>query len=61
MPDHSFPRHWPKTSYDPKYDPIVDAGPGHNRDHAPTYWIGTAGRRRRMTARFRGTWMPTWS
>ena len=43
MSDHSFPRHWPKTSYDPKYDPIVDAGPGHNRDHAPTYWIGTAG------------------
>lgn len=37
------PRHWPKASYDPKYDPIVDAGPGHNRDYAPTYWIGTAG------------------
>lgn len=43
MVDNSIPRHWPKTSYDPKYDPIVDAGPGHNRDHAPTYWIGTAG------------------
>lgn len=37
------PRHWPKASYDPKYDPIVDAGPGHNRDYAPTYWIDTAG------------------
>jgi taurine dehydrogenase large subunit len=43
MVDNSIPRHWPKTSYDPKYDPIIDAGPGHNRDHAPTYWIGTAG------------------
>ncbi len=39
----SRPRHWPKASYDPKYDPVVDAGPGHNRDYAPTYWIGTAG------------------
>lgn len=37
------PRHWPRASYDPKYDPIVDAGPGHNRDYAPTYWIDTAG------------------
>ncbi len=37
------PRHWPKTSYDPRYDPIVDAGPGHNRDYAPTYWVDTAG------------------
>jgi taurine dehydrogenase large subunit len=37
------PRHWPRASYDPKYDPIVDAGPGHNREYAPTYWIGTAG------------------
>jgi taurine dehydrogenase large subunit len=37
------PKHWPKASYDPKYDPVVDAGPGHNRDYAPTYWIGTAG------------------
>ena len=43
MPDKHRPRHWPRASYDPKYDPIVDAGPGHNRDHAPTYWIGTAG------------------
>ena len=43
MPDGSFPLCWPKASYDPKYDPIVDAGPGHNRDFAPTYWIGTAG------------------
>ncbi len=43
MLDNTLPRHWPKSSYDPKYDPIIDAGPGHNRDHAPTYWIGTAG------------------
>ena len=43
MPDKHRPRHWPRASYDPKYDPMVDAGPGHNRDHAPTYWIGTAG------------------
>lgn len=37
------PKHWPKASYDPHYDPVVDKGPGHNRDYAPTYWIGTAG------------------
>lgn len=37
------PKHWPKASYDPHYDPIVDSGPGHNRNYAPTYWIGTAG------------------
>lgn len=43
MPDGAFPFAWPKASYDPRYDPIVDAGPGHNRDFAPTYWIGTAG------------------
>ncbi len=30
-------------NYDPHYDPIADAGPGHNRDYAPTYWIATAG------------------
>ena len=34
---------WPPDRYDPRYDPLVDAGPGHNRDYAPTYWIGTAG------------------
>ena len=43
MVDDTIPRHWPRSSYDPKYDPVIDAGPGHNRDHAPTYWIGTAG------------------
>lgn len=43
MPDSLRPKHWPKASYDPHYDPIVDAGPGHNRDYAPTYWIDTAG------------------
>jgi glycine/D-amino acid oxidase-like deaminating enzyme len=37
------PKHWPKASYDPRYDPVVDTGPGHNRDYAPTYWIDTAG------------------
>jgi glycine/D-amino acid oxidase-like deaminating enzyme len=26
------PKHWPKASYDPRYDPIVDTGPGHNRE-----------------------------
>ncbi|MBN9065394.1 MAG: FAD-binding oxidoreductase, partial [Rhizobiales bacterium] len=30
-------------SYDPRYDPVVDTGPGRNRDYAPTYWIATAG------------------
>jgi len=37
------PKHWPKSFYDPHCDPLVDRGPGHNRDYAPTYWIGTAG------------------
>lgn len=31
------------NEYDPRYDPLVDRGPGHNRDYAPTYWIATAG------------------
>lgn len=43
MPDSLRRKHWPKASYDPHYDPIVDAGPGHNRNYAPTYWIDTAG------------------
>ena len=43
MPDKVRLKHWPSASYDPRYDPLVDAGPGHNRDYAPTYWIGTAG------------------
>jgi len=34
-----------RDRYDPRYDPIVDSGPGHNRDYAPTYWIDTAGAR----------------
>src|SRR5690606_22590362 len=29
--------------YDPLYDPITDAGPGHDLAYAPTYWIATAG------------------
>ncbi|MEM7024497.1 MAG: FAD-binding oxidoreductase [Pseudomonadota bacterium] len=41
--DQLRPSHWPRSSYDPRYDPLTDAGPGHNRDYAPTYWIGTAG------------------
>jgi taurine dehydrogenase large subunit len=32
-----------RNAYDPRYDPMVDVGPGRNRDYAPTYWIGTAG------------------
>ena len=43
MADTLRPKHWPRASYDPRYDPLTDAGPGHNRDYAPTYWIGTAG------------------
>lgn len=43
MPNDIRPKHWPKASYDPHYDPLVDRGPGHNRDYAPTYWIGSAG------------------
>ena len=31
------------NAYDPKYDPLVHVGPGHNCDYAPTYWIDTAG------------------
>ena len=33
----------PLQPYDPKYDPLVDATPGRNRDYAPTYWVATAG------------------
>jgi glycine/D-amino acid oxidase-like deaminating enzyme len=29
--------------YDPQYDPLVAPHPGHGRDYAPTYWVGTAG------------------
>jgi len=43
MPDRLRPKYWPKASHDPRYERLVDAGPGHNRDYAPTYWIGTAG------------------
>jgi taurine dehydrogenase large subunit len=43
MTDQLRPKHWPQASYDPRYDPLTDAGPGHNRDYAPTYWIATAG------------------
>src|SRR5260370_5694264 len=30
--------------YDPQYDPLVAANPGHGTGYAPTYWVGTAGR-----------------
>ena len=33
----------PRSPYDPRHDPLTDAGPGMNRDYAPTYWIATAG------------------
>ena len=32
-----------RDDYDPRYDPITDASPGHGRAHAPTYWMGTCG------------------
>jgi taurine dehydrogenase large subunit len=32
-----------RKPYDPTYDPVVAPDPGHGRDYAPTYWIGTAG------------------
>ena len=31
------------SGFDPKYDPLVARTPGHGRDYAPTYWVGTAG------------------
>ncbi len=31
------------STYDPHYDPLVAATPGHGRDYAPTYWVATAG------------------
>lgn len=33
----------PSQPYDPAYDPLKSKTPGHGRDYAPTYWIGTAG------------------
>ncbi len=33
----------PLHPYDPRYDPLVHATPGHGRAYAPTYWVGTAG------------------
>jgi glycine/D-amino acid oxidase-like deaminating enzyme len=32
-----------QAPYDPHYDPLVSASPGHNRQYAPTYWVDTAG------------------
>lgn len=31
------------AAYDPSYDPLASLTPGHGREYAPTYWIGTAG------------------
>ncbi|MGE6696407.1 NAD(P)/FAD-dependent oxidoreductase [Hyphomonas sp. NPDC076900] len=31
------------SSYDPQYDPLRQAIPGHGSAYAPTYWIATAG------------------
>ena len=33
----------PLSTYDPQFDPLYDAGPGHGRAYAPTYWIDTLG------------------
>jgi glycine/D-amino acid oxidase-like deaminating enzyme len=30
-------------AYNPAYDPLVEATPGHGQQYAPSYWIGTAG------------------
>ena len=43
MPHPLRTKHWPRDSYDPHYDPLVDAVPSHKRDYVPTYWIGSAG------------------
>ncbi|SJN27479.1 FAD dependent oxidoreductase [Vibrio casei] len=32
-----------KEAYDPAYDPLKDKNPGHGKEYAPTYWVGTAG------------------
>jgi glycine/D-amino acid oxidase-like deaminating enzyme len=31
------------STYDPLFDPVTDVGVGCGRDHAPTYWMATAG------------------
>ena len=31
------------ADYDPRYDPLVHATPGHGRGYAPTYWVASAG------------------
>ncbi|CAG9265570.1 FAD-dependent oxidoreductase [Paraburkholderia unamae] len=33
----------PLAPYDPTYDPLVAANPGHGVDYAPTYWVASAG------------------
>lgn len=33
-----------RTPYNPKYDPMTDRSIGSGSAHAPTYWIGTAGK-----------------
>ena len=43
MDSQVIPFSRPHDPYDPRYDPVIDRGPGTNRDYAPTYWIATAG------------------
>ena len=43
MNQHVQPAAVPAQPYDPAYDPLVDRGPGRNRDYAPTYWVASAG------------------
>jgi glycine/D-amino acid oxidase-like deaminating enzyme len=31
------------AAYDPRYDPLVAATPGHGQDYPPTYWAASAG------------------
>lgn len=43
MEHQAIERSRARKPYDPSYDPVVAPDPGHGRDYAPTYWIGTAG------------------
>lgn len=43
MKHQAIERSQARKLYDPTYDPVVAPDPGHGRDYAPTYWIGTAG------------------
>ena len=41
--DMSSPSPTRLADYDPRYDPLVHATPGHGRGYAPTYWVASAG------------------